>query len=238
MSDENVYSEYNFFAGIYDKHWGGFYKGVYPFLKENVLEKFSEKIDILDLCCGTGQLVEQLTSEGHRVTGLDGSREMLKYAKMKSPKGNFILADARFFNIKKRVHVVFSIYDSLNHIMKENELQQVFKNVYESLVENGIFAFDLNMEENFLNKWNATFQIEEENYTLRVTSNYDSDENLGCMHFIIAHKDIVFGNKESEYFINERFYSEDKVYSLLKLVGFKDVSTFSLSGRSIFICTK
>jgi len=49
---------------------------------------------ILDLCCGTGTLSIKLAGLGAKVTGIDLSPDMLKKARKKSPKGNFIEGDA------------------------------------------------------------------------------------------------------------------------------------------------
>lgn len=55
------------------------------------------KTNILDICCGTGDFVRLLNIfyPRSRVIGLDFSKEMLKLAKRKNPKGVFILSDAQ-----------------------------------------------------------------------------------------------------------------------------------------------
>lgn len=54
------------------------------------------KTSILDICCGTGDFTKIITKfyPKSRIIGLDFSREMLKIAKTKNPKGAFIMADA------------------------------------------------------------------------------------------------------------------------------------------------
>ena len=93
-----MYSSYDSFAWMYNKHWGNtFLPVVLPILDNLVLTKISKNARILDLCCGTGQMAQQLKTLGYRVTGIDGSPEMLRYARENAPGVEFLQADARSF---------------------------------------------------------------------------------------------------------------------------------------------
>ena len=75
----NSYSDYDRFAWVYNKHWGNeFTPRVFPILENLVLRRTPAGGRILDLCCGTGQMAQTLTALGYRVTGIDGSAEMLR----------------------------------------------------------------------------------------------------------------------------------------------------------------
>ena len=49
---------------------------------------------VLDVACGTGDMVVELTKQGCTVTGVDLSQEMMEIAKQKAPDATYILADA------------------------------------------------------------------------------------------------------------------------------------------------
>jgi len=143
-----AYSDYDRFAWVYNKHWGNsFTELALRVLEKLVFPYLSAKARILDLCCGTGQLAQALIARGYRVTGLDGSSEMLRFARENAPAGEFIVDDARSFKLPDSYHAVVSTFDSLNHIMTLEELTSVFRNVYAALQEGGFSFFDLNMEE-------------------------------------------------------------------------------------------
>ena len=78
----STYSDYDTFAWVYNKHWGNqFTPTALSVIEKLVLPKISSNASILDLCCGTGQLARLLSERGYTITGIDGSAEMLKYAK-------------------------------------------------------------------------------------------------------------------------------------------------------------
>ncbi|NJR62585.1 MAG: class I SAM-dependent methyltransferase [Cyanobacteria bacterium CRU_2_1] len=114
-----------------------------------LLTQLEAKAQLLDLCCGTGHLVQRLRQKGYAVTGLDGSESMLYYARQNAPDALFVLADARSFDLASfdvsySFDAVYCMSASLNHMMSLDELASVFGNVHGVLKENGLFLFDLN----------------------------------------------------------------------------------------------
>jgi len=54
-----------------------------------------------------------LTGLSSYVTGLDGSEELLRYAKANAPEARFVLDDARSFRLSSDVDAVICLNDSL-----------------------------------------------------------------------------------------------------------------------------
>ena len=127
------YDAYDPFARIYDRHWGGFAEGIYPILDHLVLRKLPHGCAVMDLCCGTGQLARRLSNEGYDTTGVDGSQQMIAIARENAPNAEFLVEDARDISVDRTFSAVFSTYDSLNHVMELDELEQVFRRVYSML---------------------------------------------------------------------------------------------------------
>lgn len=48
----------------------------------------------LDLGCGEGRVARDLKARGHRVTGIDASQTMIRYATEADPGGDYVVADA------------------------------------------------------------------------------------------------------------------------------------------------
>lgn len=103
---------------------------------------------ILDLGCGTGTLTEMLADAGYDMIGVDNSPDMLELAMEKrDSRGHetlYLLQDMRKLELYGTVGTVISVCDSLNYILQEEELLQVFKRVENYLFPGGLFLFDFN----------------------------------------------------------------------------------------------
>lgn len=113
---------------------------------ENLLA--SERDLVLDLGCGTGTLTQMLHKKGYDMIGVDNSPEMLGIAMEKSAKGGggilYLLQDMRELELYSTVGTVLSVCDSLNYLLEEKELLQVFRLVNNYLYPGGLFLFDFN----------------------------------------------------------------------------------------------
>lgn len=103
---------------------------------------------ILDLGCGTGTLTELLAEKGYDMIGVDNSADMLELAMEKRDSMGhetlYLLQDMRELELYGTVGTAVSVCDSLNYILSEEELLQVFKLVENYLFPEGIFIFDFN----------------------------------------------------------------------------------------------
>ncbi|MDR7586593.1 MAG: methyltransferase domain-containing protein, partial [Armatimonadota bacterium] len=80
------YAEYDAFAWMYNRYWGqDSVQRFLPVIEKLVLPHLGPHARILDLCCGTGQLAQALAQRGYQVTGIDGSEEMIRYARINAP---------------------------------------------------------------------------------------------------------------------------------------------------------
>jgi len=182
MTKSNRYSEYDTWAWLYNHTMGPQYglEQLKP-IAIMLLPKLPQGAHLLDLCCGTGNLMQQLLEGGYKVTGLDGSEAMLDYARQNAPEGEFILGDARTFNLPESFDGVVSSSASLNHILSLEELKAVFNNVFNVLKPNGLFLFDLNHAGQMRKWWKsqvAEGEIEDE-FAWFITPNYDTTTRMG-----------------------------------------------------------
>ena len=97
----------------------------------------------MELGCGTGSILAQLTAYP-ALTGLDRSPEMLAVASEKVPSARLLLGDIGDFWLGERFDVVVCVFDTLNHLLAFEAWQSMFDSVYDHLVEDGLFIFDVN----------------------------------------------------------------------------------------------
>ncbi len=242
------YDAYDPFSRIYDQHWGSFAAKVYPILDHLVLGDLPPGCAILDLCCGTGQLAAKLSEEGYITTGLDGSEGMIEMARRNAPDVEFLVQDARNISLNRRFSAVFSTFDSLNHVMSLDELEQVFQSVHSVLEEGGYFEFDLNMEEAYLSRWCGTFGYVEDNHVCVVRSSNDEKEKIGKMDLTLFELNGT-NWKRTDFSLLQRWYQESDIRERLRRAGFGRLLTFDgkdpivegapkYAGRMFFVARK
>ena len=226
------YSDYDDFAQVYNRHWGGFSVRIIPILEQLALDDCPPGSAILDLCCGTGQLAKELVARHYEVTGVDGSEKMLRHARQNAPNANFYCADARSFDLPTDFAVVLSTYDSLNHLLTLEDLATVFRNVYRHLQSGGVFVFDMNLDAGFRSRWTGSFNIVADSSVVVVDSKYDDDEHLATMTmtlFTAADEDNALWQR-NDVKLTQRAYSVDEVNDTLTGAAFSKVEVFDARG--------
>ena len=185
MTTTPRYTDYDTWAWLYNETMGPDYsRAQLKFLQRVLLPDLPPNAAILDLCCGTGQLIHPLIAAGYQVTGLDGSDGMLTYARQNAPQATYLLEDARRFHQPEQFDGVFSTSASLNHIMTPEDLTQVFSHVYEALRPGGLFVFDINHPAQ-MEKWWRNQIVEGEiisRYAWRLTPEYQPEISTGAFH--------------------------------------------------------
>lgn len=149
-------SRYDHWAWLYDQTLGPKYAAQkIGAMEKAVLPHVPAGAKMLDLCCGTGQLVAALVERGYRVTGFDGSADMLRHARNNAPEASFIEGDARDFNLEGDFDGVVCTSASLNHMQEVGDLRGVFQSVNRSLKAGGIFVFDVNHPAQMARYWSG-----------------------------------------------------------------------------------
>ena len=233
MPSHRRYSDYDNLAWIYNRHWGDrFLPASLAALENLALCHVPGDASILDLCCGTGQLAQVLTERGYRVTGLDGSREMLKFARQNAPGVKFVLSDARSFTLPSSFHLAVSMFDSLNHVLTLQDLADVFSNVYAALRDGGLFLFDLITEKGYRVNWEGFSGIVEDDHVCITKNSYSQVERIAKFEATIFCLQDHW--QRSDVVLPERCYSEAEVRSALEASGFVNVATYEYDGESGF----
>ena len=221
MEPESRYNVYDEFAWFYARGWGSdYHKQTKPVLEGFVFPRLPAEAAILDLCCGSGDLSRILVEHGCRVTGLDGSEEMLAFARKHVPEAEFRSGDARDFRLELQFDAVLSTFDSLNHILRLEELEHVFEHVYRALVPGGLFVFDLNMEDAFRTLWSGSFSSVEETAVGITNGSYDSEAKLGEARITVFRGDGEGLWRRSDVSVLEKCYTDEEVIGGLESAGF------------------
>src|SRR3989338_3159390 len=135
---------YGKFAEVYDSVMRSqfFYDLYYAFAVEMCRKHKVKPKAVLELACGTGNLMQIFKANEFSVEGLDISEGMLLAAKSKGLK--VALGDISNFNLGRKYDLILCIFDSLNHLSTLAKLESCFKSVKRHLC--GLFIFDLNSD--------------------------------------------------------------------------------------------
>jgi len=97
---------------------------------------------VLDLACGNGRHQRALVRAGHKVAGLDLSRELLAAARERGSKG-LLCGDMRQLPFEERTfHLVVSFFSSFGYFATKQEDQAVLNEVGRILRPRGRFFLD------------------------------------------------------------------------------------------------
>lgn len=181
---------------------------------------------VLDLGCGTGNVALPLAIKGFQVTALDLSAEMLALAEHKAResgvKVTFICQDMREMEVPGEFDLVISMCDSMNYLLTDAELEQVFANAAGVLRDGGWLVFDLNsvykIEQVF---GDNTYTLLDQDVAYIWENHYDPLERVCKMSltFFVQKSDGLYERFSEEH--RERAYSIEEVWQALERAGFK-----------------
>ncbi len=226
-------SPYSRFAAAYDKimenvdyhRWTNYMEDLFDFYDYKPRK-------ILDLACGTGSITVPLAQRGYEMWGLDRAVEMMEQAKKKAERIgehiHFAQGDMRDFVLPATFDAILCLYDSINYAVGLTELEQVFERVFDALVPEGLFIFDITTERNIVQNFHfQTFAENEESFSY-IWKNIYSHRDKICrtfLTFFLREPDGNFYRKYEEIHI-QKIFEVDEVKKLLHKKGFKMLAAY------------
>lgn len=223
---------YTSFAAVYDEmmenvdyvRWADYIDKLFAFYNYHPKS-------ILDVACGTGTIDILLAEKGYRMSGTDIALEMLMWAKAKAERLNVRLnlwqQDMRQLTVAKPYDAILCLYDSINYIVTENDMKQVFKRVSDSLVPNGMFIFDVTTEYNIVKYFHRQTFAENHNSFSYIWKNlYLSNEKIckTVLTFFIKENNDYYRKFEEIHI--QKIYTVSEIKNMLEETGYKLLSSF------------
>ena len=244
---------YSGFAKVYDLFMDNIpYEEWTDYVKALLSEEGVTEGILLDLGCGTGSVTELLAKEGFDMIGIDNSEEMLDIAMEKRYESGldilYLLQDMREFELYGTVRGVVSICDSMNYILDDEDLLDVFKLVHNYLDNDGIFIFDMNTMYKYREILaDNTFAEDREESSFIWENFYDEEEEINQydLSLFVQEEDGRYRKYEETHL--QRAYEQGTVEELIKESGLEllhvyDAFTRELpaedSQRIYFVCRR
>jgi len=202
----------------------------------------------LDVACGTGTLAMLLADDGWDVTGLDSSAAMLDQADAKAEhiatlgQVTFVQGDMRglltndqrpmtndqrtqldtfssFVLRPSSFDLVTCVYDSLNYLLDERDLESCFEGIARVLAPGGLLVTDMNTRSFLQYDW-GTCEVIEQAGLIQVTQSY-FDPAAECSTMVLS----CFAGDDQRGYTRfdethiERAYAPEIVERLLRSAG-------------------
>lgn len=116
---DNVYKDYDDIADWFDKHRSR--ELFEKYYLDMAIAHLNSHSKILDLGCGMGApIAEYFIGQGFNVIGVDGSQNLIKFAKERFPKTRFLCMDMRGLDLDEEFDCILA-WHSLFHLTHEEQ---------------------------------------------------------------------------------------------------------------------
>ncbi len=203
----------------------------------------NETGQILELACGTGRITCELAKSNKSMTGLDLSETMLEVARQKSIQLNlnidWHLGDMTNFNLNKKFDAIFVGYNSVHHILTNQDFRNFLKCIKLHLKPNGRFLFDIfNPSLDLLNRQKIRSETKDffdpttkEHIFLTEDNQYDTATQINHITYYYSKKDQPDFHSHP---LNMRCYFPQEMDALLNYNGFKIVNKYGDFNKAAF----
>jgi SAM-dependent methyltransferase len=201
------------------------YNEWYDYLKKIMQQYVKAPKKILEIGTGTGKFGAKFSSDKYNIYGMDNSFEMLRIAAKRAHKNfRIFCADVRNFYLKGNFDFIFSVHDTLNYLIKKNELKSAFTNIHKIMHDNSIFMFDITTEYNI----QRYFDNQQESY--RVDSHQIVWDNYYNYQQRVITSKIDFFNEKGKCHTEihkQKIHLVPEIEKLLEESGFEIIDIFS-----------
>ncbi|MEE1032279.1 MAG: class I SAM-dependent methyltransferase [Ruminococcus sp.] len=186
---------------------------------------------VAELGCGTGSMTELLAEKGYDMIGIDNSEEMLEIAMEKKFESGkdilYLLQDMREFELYGTVRAVVSVCDSMNYILEEEDLLEVFRLANNYLDPGGMFIFDMNTPYKYETLIGDSTIAENREEGSFIWENYFDEEsriNEYALTLFLQEEDDLY--RKYEEFHYQKAYEPERVIELLQEAGLEFVAMY------------
>lgn len=226
--------QYTGFSACYEKFMDNIPYDKWAEYIVSLLKKYGVNDGLVcELGCGTGSITRRLSNAGYDMIGIDQSADMLEvamYDHMDENKGILYLnQDMRKIELYGTVKAFVCVCDSINYLLREEDLVKTFKLANNYLEAGGVFIFDMKTEYEFgVKMGNRTIVDNREEGTLIWENRFDPETKEN--RYDITIYDPIPDEEDLYERIDEthiqRAYATDKVKELVEKAGMEFVSAF------------
>ncbi len=184
------------------------------YITEVVDDYIDEDAKVLELGAGNCKIAKFISARYKNYFATDISVSMLKSVEKK--KLRKVCCDMTALPFKSKYDLVFSSFDCVNYILKQKSLYKLFTEIFRLLNKDGVFTFDVSLENNSLNfVVGKSVEGRSNGYKFQRISQYNKQTRIHSNHFYIRDE---FGNEFKEVH-KEKIYKIDSYFKLAERAG-------------------
>ncbi|MDQ1275052.1 MAG: hypothetical protein QG610_625 [Euryarchaeota archaeon] len=209
-----------------------------------------KKMNILDLGCGPGLYAELMTERGHKVTGVDFSKNSIEYARNEAIKKNL---DIKYVNQnylelceENEYDLIMMIFTDFGVLIPEAR-KILLQKVYRALKPGGAFVFDVLRDKDIEMKVaEKSWKMEESGFWKDIPHLILSDSYYYPKERVVLYQHIVIDNSENfnVYRFWTHFFTPDELKKVLVQEGFEKIECYNnvlqdidlWNGNNIIFC--
>jgi SAM-dependent methyltransferase len=212
---------------MYHQLWADWYlPAAMPALEQLFFSRVPVEARVLDLCCGSGHVTQELVRRGYQTTGVDNSTGLIEIARRDLPDTDLRVADARELPFADEFQAVLSTFDSLNHILDLNSLERAFECVHRALKTGGLFVFDMNLEEAYsadLREWAVDIQETTVGLVRGRFSHISKRASTELIWFVRDAERACWQQRRST--VEQQCYTQAEILTALGKAGFREIES-------------
>lgn len=206
---------YGAFAYAYDQALGARFFRAARKLLEEIEERYpTPKRTHLDVACGTGMNVAYFRGRGWKSVGVDASMAMLQVARRRT--ASLVAADFSALPFRRRFARITCLYDSLNHLLRRDELVAAFKAMRGAMEHDSLLLFDMNHPDIYPEVWGTAepYVSSAADSHLEIATSYRPREKLA--RALVSGWAVIDGERvEIREQHRQRAYSEREIVTAL-----------------------
>lgn len=209
-----------------------------------------KKMNILDLGCGPGLYAELMTERGHKVTGVDFSKNSIEYARNEAIKKNL---DIKYVNQnylelceENEYDLIMMIFTDFGVLIPEAR-KILLQKVCRALKPGGAFVFDVLRDKDIEMKVaEKSWKMEESGFWKNRPHLVLSDSYYYPKEKVVLYQHIVIDNSENfnVYRFWTHFFTPDELKKVLVQEGFEKIECYNnvlqdidlWNGNNIIFC--
>lgn len=213
-------------------------------LMQDFTQKEASDCNILDLACGTGRHIIELSKYGYKIDGSDIAAGMIEEAKELAGEHNL---EINFYNhsfqesyqIDKKYDVVISMFSAMNYLTTFEDQHKSLSNIYNLLEDGGHFIFDFWNGNAVVRDYSPVRVLRKKNNDTEIIRISETELDLLKQDAFVKFTCLLLENNvktdEFEELHHLHYYFLPEIESLLKLNNFqiKAILPFMVSDREL-----